>query len=57
MTSKKSKGDDCILFQATLNSQLHEPEKGHQQREPGEQMRAAPNMSRIQIYNPKIPYN
>jgi hypothetical protein len=57
MISKKSKGGDCILFQATVNSQLHEPEKGHQQREPGEQVREAPSMSRVQINNPKIPYN
>jgi hypothetical protein len=57
MISKKSKGGDCILFQATVNSQLHEPEERHQHREPGEQVRVAPNMSRVQIYNPKIPYN
>ena len=49
MVSKKCKGGDCNLFEATINSQLHKPDKGHQQRQPGEQVRPAPNMSRVQI--------
>ena len=57
MISNKCKVGDCILFQVIINSQLHKPEWGHQQREPGEQVRDVTNMSRVQIWKPKIPYN